>query len=618
MEIAIPLVALGSLYFISGKDSSTKEKFTNSDTRYDSSLPNYDVPNKNYPSEYPVGNVETELTSKLSNDNRYEGGAYTDKFFDPNQNKQYTNSYSSMEHRGKTTKDINTNNPSYDRAPYYSLTGKAVDSDYFKHDNMVPYFAGHVRSRTLNANSNESTLDNYVGAGSQTITKSEQSPMFSPGEHVQWAYGAPNMNDFYQSRVNPSLRMANVKPFEQETVAPGLGLGYTAEGSGGYNSGMAMREAWLDRGVDELRVANKPKTSFGMFGHEGPSYSAVTTRGELGIQNKNGQDTTFVLGHDRVFTTTGIEKAPTARAIPVERHVNRPETSVSYSGVAGAYNEQTYVPGEYMPSKHNDLGEVPIGVPSASGRLGGYEGDYEMRAKFAYPNNRSSNSQYPSNNDYFGTVGGAIGAVIAPLLDVLRPSRKENVIGNLRLYENAHAMSNYSSTYVYNPNDTPAPTIRETTQNNKYIPGVNSNQSGGAYQTLEFEPMVTERTTTTVSYMGNSSATERSREIRPYDAEYNQRNNDIKSSTIEGRMVPGSMALMNADINVRTRSDAMMKNNRDLVMTGGPRMMATTSQMGEINEKLSNYSTIGLDRSSPDTLDAFRHNPYTHSLPWTK
>ena len=94
---------------------------------------------------------------------------------------------------------------------------------------------------------------------SQYITKTEQSPLFSPGEGYQYPHGTPNKNDFYQSRVNPSMRMANVKPFEEQRVAPGLGLGYTTEGSEGFNSGMMQRESWMPKTADDLRVATNPK-----------------------------------------------------------------------------------------------------------------------------------------------------------------------------------------------------------------------------------------------------------------------------------------------------------------------------------------------------------------------
>ena len=600
MELAIPLVALGGLYIVSKSSKKTPEKSIHSYENFDNiELPNTNIPNKNFPTEYPVQSVENDQSSRLSTVNKYDSpNAYTDKYFNPASNVEKINSYSPMGSKQEQS------------ALFTSMTGQKVDSSYFSHNNQVPFFGGQVRYRSADANSNESTLDNYVGSGSQIFNKTEQSPLFRPGENYNYAFGTPNMNDFYQSRVNPSLRMANVKPFEEQRVAPGLGLGYTNDGGGGYNSGMASRESWLPKTVDELRVENNKKSSeHAMLGHEGPGNSFIKNRGMMGQMEKNRVETSFELGADRLFTTTGIETAPTARAIPIERFVNRPETTVSYTGVARGANDATYNSGEYMESKHMDLGPVPYGVASATGKKGANMGDYGgKQSKTAYPNNRSV-----QQDAYFGAFSGAIGAVVAPLLDALRPSRKENVMGNLRPYENAH--TRVSSSYIFNPADRPAPTIRETTEKSNYIPGVNTHQNGGGYKTAEYQPIRNERDTTNQYYGGNASAGDRSRSVRPYDAEYNQRNNDIKSSTIQGHMVPGNMNLLNSDINMRNRTaDAYLKNSRPLVQTTAPQEIVSLNSFGKTSEKNGLYSTIQMDRNTPDILDAFKKNPYTHSL----
>ena len=49
---------------------------------------------------------------------------------------------------------------------------ESVDSNYFQHNNMVPFFGSKSHSNN-NSNSNEATLDNYTGAGSQYNTKKE-------------------------------------------------------------------------------------------------------------------------------------------------------------------------------------------------------------------------------------------------------------------------------------------------------------------------------------------------------------------------------------------------------------------------------------------------------------
>ena len=589
MELVIPLIALGGLFIVSNQ-SKKSESFKNNESGY---LPNTDVPDHNYPvSSYILNepsnftNPESDLTTKLSTVNRYDGGqAYTDKYFNPN--------------------SIPT--PATSANTYYSLTGSTVDNSYFRHNNMVPFFGSHLPNQP-NVNSVESVLDNYTGAGSQIFQKREVAPLFAPGENVQYANGTPNNSDFYQSRVNPSLKMANVKPFEEIKVGPGLGLGYTAEGSGGYNSGLMQRDQWTDKTVDELRVANKQKASgLVMLGHEGPANSFIKSMGQMGQMEKNRVDTTFEMGPERYMTTTGLQKGQMLHAMPIDRYVTRPETATDYTGVAGYGVSSQTADGEYMPSKHIDLGAVPFTPAYASGKGGAMEADYGIKTKTAYPNNRTSNQ----NDGYFGVFSGSMGAVIAPLLDILRPSRKENTVGTLRPYQNAKAP--VMSSYLYNPNDKPNTTIRETTENSKFHLNVNANQRGGAYETNPQQPQRLQRDSTTdVYYAGNSSAGANSRQPRPYDAEYRQRNNDIKSSTIDGRMVPGNMSLMNGDINMYAKNKDPYLTNTRAVMPSMPYEAPSAQSMGKL-QGTSNplYQTIQLDRNSSDIMSSLKSNPYT-------
>ena len=470
MELAIPGVALGLLYVVTNQNKK-KENFTNNVNE----LPNTNVPNRNYPDEYPILSTETDQTSSLSTTNRFDNaGVYTDKYFNPNSVSNIVDSFSASDNSQRN---------------FYSLTGEKVDSSYFQHNNMVPFFGSNIRSRHVDNNSNESVLDNYIGSGSQTIIKKETAPLFSPSENQQWAHGAPNMTDFFQSRVNPSMRMANVKPFADEKVGPGLGLGYTTQGGDGFNSGMMMRENWLPKTADDLRVANKPKASgLMMIGHEGPANSHIkniSTHEQMGRMEKNRPERHFEMGQDRLFTTTGLEKGQTLQGIPTTfyKDTARQHTTTDYVGVAGFQNSSEYVTGEYMPSHNQQLGEVPLAIANANGRNYATDADFEMKAKRAYPNNRSANHQ----ESYYGLVSGSLGAAVAPLLDVLRPTRKTNVIGTLRPYQNPSTVVKES--YIFNPADRPAPTIRETTENSKFHMNVDRNQRGGAYETTQHQPI---------------------------------------------------------------------------------------------------------------------------------
>ena len=105
--------------------------------------------------------------------------------------------------------------------------------------------------------------------------------------------------------------------------------------------------------------------------------------------------------------------------------MSRPDTAVEYSGVAAYGNYSIYVVGEQNEPHRVKLESYQITGVGANGKGAVTESDYGMKSKRAYPNNRSSEV------DYFGAIGGAFGAAIAPLMEQLRPTRKENTIGNM-------------------------------------------------------------------------------------------------------------------------------------------------------------------------------------------
>lgn len=606
MEVVIPMFALSALYVVStqSKNDKRKENFANKNSK----LPNVNIANRNFPDEYPIISSETDETSKLSTVNRFENsGVYTDKYFTPSGvSKIVGNSQEVLKSAELSSSSFMENGGANN---YMSLTGENVDSSYFQHNNMVPYFGSNIRNSQVDTNNNESVLDNYVGSGSQHVVKTERSPLFAPVENQQWAYGAPNMTDFYQSRVNPSMRMANVNPFSDEKVAPGLGLGYTTQGSNGFNSGMMMREAWTDRGVDDLRVANKQKaTGLVSLGYEGPANSynkQISTSENIGRVEKNRANRDWEWGEDRLFTTTGRGQGETSRAIQMERETARQTTTSEYIGGAGYGVEGEYIAGEYMPSHNNQLGDVPIAPANAQGRQYANDADFGIKSKKAYPNNRSENQQ----ETYYGMISGGLLATVAPLLDVLRPSRKENVVGNLRPYQNMGTA--ISQSYIFNPSDRPQPTIRETTENSKFHMNTERGQRGGAYEVTDHQPAYNQRDTTTdFFYSGTAGGGDRSRKMKSYEAEYNQHNNDIKSSTINGYTPSGNMKLLNGDIYMRQANrDESLINNRP-ISGNMPYQSPEVSSMGKLQGSNELYQNIQLDRTTSDFTSALNSNPY--------
>ena len=90
MELAIPLIALGGLYVVSKQQRSENE--LDMTEGFETTLPNTDIPNKNYPSEYPIVDSELTQTESLTVNNHYNGSTYTDNYF--NLYSAYKNAFS--------------------------------------------------------------------------------------------------------------------------------------------------------------------------------------------------------------------------------------------------------------------------------------------------------------------------------------------------------------------------------------------------------------------------------------------------------------------------------------------------------------------------------------------
>jgi hypothetical protein len=408
--------------------------------------------------------------------------------------------------------------------------------------------------------------------------------------------------------------MANIKPWQEEKIAPGLGKGYNCEGGAGFNSGMEQRNSWLPKTVNELRVDTNPKMTFGLQGHEGPAMSKVTdaaTAATQGHVEKYRPDTDYQVGPNRWFTTTGLEHAPTGRAIDIMPHTNRPETEVEYYGQPDAEGEAGYVGGIYRDAKRQALPAPPIGNVDAGGQQTIAAGNANINSYQHYGNNRGTTRSATE----LGGVAGTVKAMIAPLLDILRPSRKEDVVGNIRVSGNPGSV--VSNVPVYNPADRTRTTIREMTEdaldnNHQNIQG---HDAGGAYEVSAQQPTDVQRDTTNCSILLGASPGEHGGEPSQ-TAAYNQRNNPYKGQP--DRPNPGGTQIFN-------QNDTICINRKSGNTCDGrlwaphnapvPPSIETHGRLVAMPDNAGHgQSTIECERISPDILDAFKSNPYTQSL----
>jgi hypothetical protein len=648
MEIAIPMVLLGGMYVLSNQDNkegqgqgqgqgqnhtsqnrqhTIQENFQPNNTTIpkvvSQQLPNNNIPPKNFP---------VNGTSQLKSDPKYY----------PNPNDAMDKFYNPQKQKEELQKNPNT---------YVSLTGERMPVSNFAHDNMQPFFGSKVKQSALDYNSNENRLDNMVGSGSQQIRKQEQAPLFKPQENIHWAHGTPNTSDFIQSRMNPSMSMNNVKPFQEIRVGPGLNEKGGVLGTSGYNAGMESREKWIPKNVDELRVQNNPKLTY-----EGvilPGKNAVDKRGMMGKMEKYRPDTYFINGPERYFTTTGIEKAQTARAIEVLKYENREDTTREYYGhgdnAGGA--EAPYVPGMYHPSKRSilDPNIKHITNAHAANKHDPTHNDHSIKGfrDSVTTNNRDITQNRVPN---LGVVSTFAKAVVAPLMDVLRPTRKENVVGNLRTYGNL-SNSDLKTGYVYNPSQKTRTTHREMTENdpqhyninnqeafggfgyltNKkqpvaqqrdttncpYTGGVNRENGGFGHLTNEVQPVSQHRDTTHGEYTGNAGNSMGVSNHQTYDYAYNAHLID-KEPISRGRAPMGSnVKMFNGQTHTNIKIDKIENdrvNNRMFAPQQVIRAPPSVDNYGQTRHRSEFGQDIHLQRIEPQMLSSLDQNPYALSI----
>jgi hypothetical protein len=185
MELAIPLIALGGLYIVSKQKKDEDEGEYEEGFIGGQKLPNVDVPNKNFPNEYPIQTPEYSRTEKLTVDNKlHDSTSYTDKYFKPTPRTHLDGSTNSLENKNVTSvSEIEKMHLQNQGQEFTSMTGSKVDNDYFRHNNMVPFFGRNNTARSVDNDQSDSVMDNYLGKGTQQIEKKEQSPLFAPSDN---------------------------------------------------------------------------------------------------------------------------------------------------------------------------------------------------------------------------------------------------------------------------------------------------------------------------------------------------------------------------------------------------------------------------------------------------
>jgi hypothetical protein len=304
-----------------------------------------------------------------------------------------------------------------------SLSGEDININDFTHGNMKPFL-----KKGITQNTEQFGLNKNLGYSSDINIKKHEvkkNDFFNPVVN----FNNPIDNaKFLKDRVNLTTIQNNISPIQQVRVGPGLNLGYTADGSGGFQQADTLKFV-LPKSKEELRPGSDQRTS--IYTLPMKPKNNIQKRGIIAPLNKNRTATTFEYSPDNWFKGQSVLKKDTER--PIE---NVKDTSKRIDSHIDYYGSLKYQ--EEFISKNDDYGRNTIII---------YDNERNLTQK-----------ETPVAN--FSSV---IKAMVAPITDAIKITMKEYLIDAPRLYGNATPQLPEKAT-LYDPiTHIMKTTIKETT-----------------------------------------------------------------------------------------------------------------------------------------------------------
>ena len=342
------------------------------------------------------------------------------------------------------------NNEREDEIDSVSLTGEKMNTSDFTHNNMVPFFGSRVK-QNMDIHANDNILETFTGVRTYDIKKEEIAPLFKPTENITNIHGSKvpeNRDRYIESKYTPF-----VHPIKSVKVGPGLDEGFSSKPTGGYQNRKTTEYA-KPKTTDELTALNNPKLSYKGTIIPGKKISKPAMMGKM---EKRVPDKFYVNTPDRYNTTVGAQTKPKIHPKISLEATNRQETSKEYSGIAGPSERvKPSKRGKYQKSKNNILSNFGYRNASDTGK---WDNKYDYgKSGVIIP---STERQTTQHRTHASNVISIVKSIIAPIQDIIKPSKKENAIGNLRQAGNV-TMPIPTKQTVYDPDDVARTTIKET------------------------------------------------------------------------------------------------------------------------------------------------------------
>ena len=383
---------------------------------------------------------------------------------------------------------------------FSSLLGRDVPVERFTHNNMVPFYRGTLK-QPVSDSAFSARLETFTGAfdevrplGTRTgaapslFRPTVQGPIDSSGRAAVAGFDSAR-EAFFETQQTRNRANEVPEGLEPQIVGrPGVQGGET--GDVYYD----MREAALRAAptVDDLRPTSRPKMTFEGRVLPGASPTTSTDRPDapgLAELRHGGPVTREMVGVDDLLRTTGASgAAPKQRPPDLAdlRSTNRLSTSAEpgYIGPAGGgavgSREQVRAAAAGRGVFRSCLGAPPVGSAVAASS-GARAGDYGKGSILVYGNNRDVTTLRTRR----GNIVSAIKAAVAPIVDAIRPTRKDDAVDAPRAFGNAAGPRKAT---VYDPDDVARTTLREAMVNDTTLANPTA-ASAPSRPTMHFDPV---------------------------------------------------------------------------------------------------------------------------------
>jgi hypothetical protein len=375
------------------------------------------------------------------------------EFLDPETRQMYEESRS-LERSGPSEMDSDENNS----ALVSPLTGKPITREQFmtnsNGDTFQPFFGSKV-TQSLGEDASTRRLAAHTGMDLDLeYHKKESKPFFKPCKNISYISGAPVKTDILSERYNQSRYRSNERPFKEEKIAAGLNERNGSQGKGGfhqYETQDIVRSGYKD--IDDLNVRHQITYTTPV-----KPGAAISKRGKQSTLFKNRPEKTFHQTMDNQWKTPGRTVGMTQRENFVARENCKKQSRETF-GTSGGVNVKHRNIETFRKTRRN--------VYSNSGlrnvkMIHDYDhknenSDYGKHSFHLAPNERDTTQIAKHSTN----VTSIVKAITKPLEDIMRKTKKQNIVGNPRPNGNMNAQIPSKQT-VYDPNDVARTTIKET------------------------------------------------------------------------------------------------------------------------------------------------------------